>query len=133
MLNPENKANLVYIAVPSRLIKGPSDVEKQMDEVTKEGKGPLHPFQAFPFTRYEGGPISKARTWEFCLRLVEIAEEFWLFGVSHGSLNEMQHAIKLGKPIKLLLDEFDPNWREYYAEREPKNHILDELLNQSKI
>jgi len=130
MINPENKASLVYLAVPSRLCKDdPTAMERQMDLVTKEGKAPLHPFQALPYNRFEGNEmIGKARTWDFCLRLVEISEEFWLFGVSHGTLNEMEHAIKLGKQIRVLLDQWDPDWRLHYADREPKNKILDEMV-----
>ena len=127
-LNINPKSKLIYMAVPNRLIVEDKSIEKQMDVVTKEGNAPLHPFQAYPFERYEGGPIGKARTWDYCCRLVDIADEVYLFGIGHGTLNETAHAIKKGKPIKLLMDQWDPDWKKHYSTRTPKLKILDELL-----
>ena len=124
----KKESKLIYCAVPARLIKDESSINKQMDMITKEGNAPLHPFQALPLERYENGPVGKKRTWDFCLRLVEIADELYFFGVSHGTLFELNHALKCKKPIKLLLNEWDPDWKEYYAVRVPKIKLLDDLL-----
>ena len=99
-----------------------------MDVITKEGNAPLHPFQALPFDRYEGGPAGKELTWEYCCKLVSIADEVYLFGISHGALNEVDFAIRSGKPIKILLDEWDPEWKKHYATRTPKIAMLDSLM-----
>lgn len=103
---------LIYCATTSRL---PSSTEDQMDVITNQGDAPFHPFQAFPFERYEGGPIGRERTLDICLKAVEMCDEFCLFGISKGSLLELNHAIDLGKPITLLHKKFDPKWEEQYA------------------
>jgi len=125
-INPDCK--LIYMAVPTRLVNGQESMEKQMDVITKEGNAPLHPFQAYPYERYEGGPVGKVKTWEFCCRLIDIADEVYLFGIGHGTLNEVAYAIKKDKPIKLLMDVWDPDWKKHYATRTPKIYILDILL-----
>ena len=91
-----------------------------MDFVTRQGLGPFHPFQAFEYERFEGGPIGRSKTMEFCCRAIKICDEFWLFGVSKGTLTELRYVLKLNlwrkrpKPIRLFLDEFDEDWRTEY-------------------
>tara|TARA_Y100000310_G_scaffold345160_1_gene462270 strand:- start:10016 stop:10315 length:300 start_codon:yes stop_codon:yes gene_type:complete len=81
-----------------------------------KGHGPLHPFQAFEYERFEGGPVGREKSMEFCRRAVKICDEYWLFGISHGTLEELVHALKLKKPVKLFLDDWDPKWERYYEE-----------------
>ncbi len=101
---------LVYCATPSRI----SNTRKEiMDYVTSQGLGPFHPFQAFEYERFEGGPIGRERTMDFCRRAVDICDEFWLFGVSQGTLMELVYALSISKPIKLHLN-FDPDWENHY-------------------
>ncbi len=38
---------------------------------------------------------------EFCLRAVNICDEFWMFGVGDGTLQEVVEAIRIGKPVQL--------------------------------
>ena len=102
---------LIYCATPSRLNYKLREI---MDFVTIEGNAPFHPFQAFPYERFEGGPIGRARTMEFCRRAVDISNKVYLFGISEGSLDDTYHGKKIGKPIRNLFEMFDPEWRKYY-------------------
>lgn len=47
---------LVYCATPSRISSKRKEV---MDFITAQGLGPFHPFQAFEYERFEGGPIGR--------------------------------------------------------------------------
>ena len=106
--------NLIYCANPSRLKDSMLDI---MDFVTENGDAPLHPFQALPYERYEGNPrIGRDKAIDFCLRLIDICDEFYMFGVSKGTLIEINHAIKIKKPVKLHIEQFDPDWRKYYQQ-----------------
>lgn len=105
---------LIYCATPSRISDRIKDI---MDFVTNLGYAPLHPLQAFPYERYEGNTrIGRLKTIEWCLRLIEISDKFYMFGVSNGTLEEVVHAVKIMKPITLMFDGFDPEWRKYYEE-----------------
>lgn len=74
----------------------------------------MHRFQAFPYKKFEGNPnIGRKKTIEWCLRQVEMCDEFWLFGISEGALTELDHAIKIEKPVKIFI-EFDKRWKEFY-------------------
>ena len=117
---------LVYCATPGRLNHKRKEI---MDFVTNQGYGPFHPFQAFEYERFEGGPVGREKTIEFCKRAVGICDEFWMFGVSEGTLEELVHAINQGKPIKLFLDQFDPKWKTYYKDLGMKyGDPLDKIL-----
>ena len=83
-----------------------------MDFVAVGGDGPFHPFKAFEIGRFEQGSIGREKTMEFCLRAVEMCDEFWLFGVSLGTIQELCHAQSLNKPIRLVKD-FDPEWDKH--------------------
>jgi len=108
---------LVYCATPSRMTR---NKKKIMDFVTARGCAPFHPFQAFEYKRFEGGPVGRDKTMEFCCRAIDICDEFWMFGISEGTLKELCHVLKQNsvsknpKPIRLFLNEFDKNWRAEY-------------------
>ncbi len=103
---------LIYCATPSRLVHRIEDI---MDFVTKNDYAPLHPFQAFPYERFEGNPkIGRDKSMEWCLRLIDVSDEFWMFGISDGTLIEVVHAINIMKPISLQLEGFDPDWKRVY-------------------
>ena len=121
-------SKLIYCATPSRLIHRTEEI---MDFVTNRGNAPLHPFQAFPYPRYEGNPkIGRTQSMKWCLRLVDISDEFWMFGVSDGTLEEVAYAIKTSKPIHLKFDGFDSEWKNFYQELGHKyGNPLDKLLS----
>lgn len=123
---------LVYCATPSRMASKKQEI---MDFVTKRGCGPFHPFQAFEYERFEGGPIGRKKTMEFCCRAVGICDEFWLFGVSGGTLTELCYVLKRNlrrkkpKPIRLFLDKFDKDWQTEYEKlrkefSDPLNKVI---------
>ena len=124
-------SKLIYCATPSRLIHMMADI---MDYVTSNGDAPLHPFQAFPYERFEGNPhIGREKSMEWCLRLVEMSDEFCLFGVSIGTLEETVHAVKMEKQVSVCFDGFDPDWERFYAELGPVyGNPLDEILRKRK-
>lgn len=109
---------LIYCATPARLV---DRMHAVMDFVTQQGLGPFHPFQAFEYHRFEGGPIGRKKTMAFCCRAINICDEFWMFGVSEGTLTELCYVLKRNKnrkhpkPIRLFLDEFDPAWKTEYT------------------
>jgi hypothetical protein len=121
---------LIYCAAPSRLAE---HIKSIMDFVTNKGLAPFHPFQAFPFKRYEGNPrVGRVKSMEYCLRAVRMADELWMFGVSDGTLKEVKEALKIGKPIQLHFEDWKPGdleWRKQYKELGPiYNNPIDNLL-----
>lgn len=110
-------SKLIYCATPSRLNKKKKEI---MDFVTNKGHGPLHPFQAFPYERFEGNKkVGRKKTIEWCLRLIKICDEFWLFGISEGTLQELNCALEENKTIKNCL-EFDKDWEKQYKKLKKK-------------
>ena len=100
-----------------------------MDFVTNKGYAPLHPFQAFPYERFEGNPkIGRDKTINWCLKLVDISDEFWIFGISKGTMEEFSHAVKINKEIKLFLD-YDSEWRKFYEKLREKYSQLDRFIS----
>jgi hypothetical protein len=110
--------SLVYCATPARLKRKKNMI---MDFVTSLGLGPFHPFQAFQYERFEGGPVGRTKTMEFCCRAIRICNQFWLFGISEGTLTELCYVIKLNRKrknkihIMLFLNDFDKKWVSEYA------------------
>ena len=121
---------LIYCAQPGRL----SDKRKQvMDYVINQEHAPLHPFLAYPYELYEGGFVGRKKTMEFCQRLIDITDEFWLYGISEGTLEDLVYALKIGKPVKLHLD-FDPEWKVYYERLGQKyNYPLEKIKKQINL
>ncbi len=50
---------------------------------------------------------------EWCLKLVEVCDEVWLFGISEGTLQEAAHALQKNKPLKICGEGFDLEWKEF--------------------
>lgn len=109
--------SLVYCASPARM----GDQKKQiLDYVVAQGKAPLHPFNALPHEYFEGGKVSRQDTLEICCRLIDVCDEFWLFGISEGTLIEYRYVLSTThantKPVKLLFRQFDPEWQQRLEE-----------------
>ncbi|HII15971.1 MAG TPA: hypothetical protein HA362_06690 [Nanoarchaeota archaeon] len=123
-------SKLIYCATPSRIVKSNKGMITQiMDLVTNQGYGPLHPFQALPYERYEGGPVGRDKSMEFCLRLVDISDELWMFGISNGTLMEVVRAQGREKPVELKFEGFDPQWKEFYEQLGAEfGNPLDKML-----
>jgi len=123
-------SKLIYCATPGRLTQYKETI---MDFVTSQGLAPFHPFQGFPFERFEGNPrVGRIKSMEYCLRAVNMCDEFWMFGVSPGTLQEVVEAIRIGKPIQLHFQDWNPGdtgWKKYYDELSPGyNNPIDGLL-----
>jgi hypothetical protein len=113
-----NLSKLIYCATPSRLAVKTGDI---MGFVAEQGHAPLHPFQALPYEMFEGNPkIGRSKSMEWCLKLMGICDEVWLFGISEGTLKEIAYAAKIHKPLRIELDKFDPEWRKLYRKLGPK-------------
>ena len=121
-------SKLIYCATPSRIAYR---MEEIMDFVTNQSYAPLHPFQAFPYERFEGNPkIGRTKSMGWCLKLIDISDEFWMFGVSNGTLEEVAHATKIIKPVSLKFSGFDPEWKEFYKKLGSKyGNPIDYLLS----
>jgi len=125
-------SKLIYCATPSRIKNRKEEI---MDFVTNQGYAPLHPFQAYPYDRFEGNPrIGREKSMEFCLRLVDICDEFWMFGVSEGTLIEVVYAIENGKTVRLKFESFDAEWRKFYEELGEKySNPIDYLIVEQDL
>ena len=120
---------LVYCASPARLSYIKDDI---MSFVLSKGMAPLHPFNALPAEYFENDIVSRADTLEICCKLVDICDEFWLFGVSEGTLTESQYLLnrstEFRKPLKVLCEGFDPEYKTYVEKyRERFQKTLTEL------
>lgn len=115
----ENKVSgeIVYTSCPSRLIGRKDEI---MDFVASRGKGGLHPFNALPYKYFEGGVLGRAKSLEICCRLIDICDEFDIYGISEGTLIELEyflnqnHLLRFSKPLGVYIKEFDEEWQRYY-------------------
>ena len=125
-------SKLIYCATPSRLSK-PENITVIKNFVREMGYAPFHPFEAFPLNYFEANPkIGRNKSMEWCLRAVGMCDEFWMFGVSDGTLQEASRAILINKPIQLHFQSWhpgDPEWKRFYDDLGPKyGNPLDDLL-----
>lgn len=100
----KEKMKIVYCAIPSRFEKLN---ELVISFVINEGCIPFNPLVAFPRKYFEDNPkVGRKKTMTICKKAIEFCDEFWYFGKSKGTLNEMKYASKLKKQIKFktLLD-----------------------------
>ncbi len=123
------RPKLVYCATPARM-------SNRMDEIIEftsgRGYAPMHPFKALPYEYFEGNPnVGRKYTMKYCIKLIDVCDEFWMFGVSEGTLDELSYAIKINKPIKLFLDAFDKNWKEIANSKKLDIKTLEEYLNKA--
>lgn len=127
----EEHNKLIYCATPSRIAGRKTEI---MNFVTSKGHGPFHPFQAFEYERFEGGPIGRIATIEMCLRAVDMCDEFWMFGISQGTLIELRRALSQRKLVNLFIKEFDPEWQtalQNFSSAFPREiRYLSKVMNQ---
>jgi len=120
---------LIYCASPGKLADKKEEI---MDFVAQQGCAPFHPFQAFEYQRFEGGPVGRGKTMQFCCKAIDICDEFWLFGISEGTLTELNYVLNnqsnKQKKVKLFLNEFHKDWQEDYRKIKDKfNNPLDKI------
>lgn len=107
---------LIYASCPARM---GDQKEEIMDFIASEGKGALHPFNALPYQYFEGGVIGRDKSLKYCCRLIDICDEFWLFGLSEGTLIETEYhfrrnsRLSLPQPRRILVKQWDREWETY--------------------
>jgi hypothetical protein len=96
-----------------------------MTFVAGHGHACLHPFNALPYDYFEGSKIGRRKTLEWCCRLIDACDEVWLFGISAGTLFEVEYLLDLESPPRLrtFVRDFDPDGPAYcskYATEFPR-------------
>lgn len=107
----------IFCSTPSRMKHKTKAI---MDFVMAQGHAPFHPFMAFESERFDMGPIGRENTLEYCCRIIDACDEMWVFGISEGTLIEMQHVSKTRPEAIHLHLEFDPGWQKSYEELKPR-------------
>jgi hypothetical protein len=124
---------LVYLACPTRIGIKADRRAAMVKYAAEHGKAPMHPHAALPSEVYEFGIISRADTMQVCYRIIDMCDEFWVCGISEGVLAELRHFYQTGqdssKPVVVLVDQFDPQWREYTAKMLAEHADIFEKLN----
>ena len=110
---------LIYLSQPARL-GGATAVENRervIEAVTNRNLTVIHPFEAFPYERFEGAPnVGRERAMAYCCKLIDICEAgLAVTGISEGTLLETEYLLKHWpqRPLLNLIEEFDPDWRQY--------------------
>ena len=99
---------LVYCATPKKKIEL---LDKIMLFVIERGLAPLHPFLALPYKYFDDGYFQKEETMSYCLRLIQICDEVFVFGYSDGVEEEVNFAKKIGKRV-IYVNEMK-EWKEF--------------------
>lgn len=115
---------LIYCAIPSRISKKSAQI---MDYVESKNNAAFNPFSAFPLDRFEFGKIGRKTTIDYCKRVIEICDELWIFGLSEGTIEEMDHAIKTGKTVNVI-KEFDDDWECEKSKFKDKLGLLSTMI-----
>jgi hypothetical protein len=109
---------LVFASTPSRMVDRTDEI---MRFVSEQGKACLHPFNAMPFEYYEGGALGRDKTLDVCHRLIAACDELWLFGISDGTMFEVEEFLAR-KPdsdalqrFRSYVTEYDDEWQHYFA------------------
>jgi hypothetical protein len=113
LIIPQGTGQLVYCATPSRLSHLAEDISQYTHE---KGYAPLQPLTALPRQHFEDNPqVGREKTMGYCLEIVDWCKEFWLFGISKGTVREFLSAIDSRKPIRLITG-FDSEWESKAVE-----------------
>lgn len=126
------KPLLTYCALPSRLHDLTDD---SYQFVISQGHAPLHPFKALPQGKDFGdnGRFGRDFALKFAFRMVGICDQFYLFGMSDGTVQEAEKALELKLPINLHVERFDPDWRRYYPQLRDKYPFLEGLIRNNNL
>ncbi len=122
----EGTARLIYAACPSRLAGLTDEI---FSFVADTGNACLHPFAAMPFQFFEGSPtVGRERTLDWCCRLINASDEFWIFGISAGTLLELEYAMGCKMRIRNVARRFDPQFELEKARFARRHRAAFELL-----
>ncbi|OXY99962.1 hypothetical protein BEK98_01840 [Streptomyces diastatochromogenes] len=111
------------MACPSRMA---NQADKFQNLVVEQGHAPLNPFRALPYALFEGGLPGRKQTLEWCCRLIDVCDQMWLFGISAGTLLEVQHLLDRGR--RKDLRDFT---HIYDDEVDTRRFELDRILSSS--
>ncbi|MDE1969966.1 MAG: hypothetical protein KGI50_00060 [Patescibacteria group bacterium] len=101
---------IMYCMIPTRL-RGERERARTLSRA--DGYAPTIPFDIGEFEDFEGGTIGRERTLQFMLHVLSFCDVVGLFGISEGTMIELNRAIALGKTV-LLYPDFDPQWNAAY-------------------
>lgn len=112
-----SEAAVMYGSTPSRLSHKTDEI---MKFVAGLGKACLHPFKALPIEYFENGCVGREKTICVCCKLIDVCEEFGIFGISVGCLIELEYHLELNtrlsipQKLSVFIKDFDPTWQTYY-------------------
>lgn len=110
-------SELVYLSQPSRLGgAGQEDYQQYViEDLTKKGVNVIHPFEAFPYERFEGNPaVGRELAIRYCCELIDACKGgVALTGISEGTLIEAGYLLDNHPSRNLrLYPEYDPLWEQ---------------------
>lgn len=118
---------LVFVSSPY-IGKGPSEIPKNLELARKlckilvlNGLNPIAPHLFLPEFLDESVEEERERALNFCLDMVERADEVWAYtgnGISAGMHRELERAYELEKPVSLITSV--ESWR-YFAQQSRKS------------
>lgn len=106
--NAKNK--IMYCAIPTRMR---DKAEEIRSAVRKMGYAPVIPFDVGPYEDFEGGAVGRERTLDFMMHVQRFCDACGLFGISEGTLGEIDYAQKSGQEIKMF-PSYDAEWDIVY-------------------
>lgn len=106
---------LWYVSQPSRLGGTGKEVyrEQVLCELIAKGYHVIHPFNALPFSHFEGNAaIGRELAMQYCCDLVDMCEgRILVTGISEGVLLEVEHALQTLDGARIeVFPEYDPEW-----------------------
>ncbi len=110
MKNAVTKNKIMYCAIPTRMR---DKAEEIRSIVRKMGYAPVIPFDVGPYEDFEGGTVGRERTLDFMMHVQRFCDTCGLFGISEGTLGEINYAQKTGQEIKMF-PSYDPEWDVFY-------------------
>ncbi len=85
-----------------------------IDRVSSHGLNVVHPFEAYPYERFEGNPrVGRELAMRYCCKLIDICEDgMAVSGISEGTLTETEYFLTYFPDRNLyLFSELDPEWQ----------------------
>lgn len=98
----------------------PEKNKKKVNEICRglitQGYMPISPLHLFSFLDNDN---FREQILQICFDLIDLSDEVWVYGESEGCNMELEYALLINKPIKILTGG-DYNWEEEQADH--KSH-----------
>ncbi len=134
-MREEIRERIMYCAFPTRL----RHLREQIKQIARAcGYAPVIPFDIGDFEDFEGNPrIGRPPTIEFMLHVLGGKKNgcgtLGMFGISDGSMGELERALDAGKPIRVFPD-LDPDWNKMYEQLRYKyGDLLARLRGKNRL